>query len=118
MQLKISRFTKNKMVTIELETTAFTLEEMKMLDQLGEPKIEVDKCYGSNPIKFSKRIRTGFKVKARFDASLESDVSVTAGYIDQFLDDVQLQIEEKMYNLSNDFNEELVPSVENRVITY
>lgn len=118
MQLKISRYTKNKMVTIELETTDFNLHEIKMLDQLGEPKIEIDKCYGSNPIKFSKRIRSGFKVKARFDASLESDVSVTADYIENFLDDVQLQIEEKMYNLSNDFNEELVPSVENRKIDY
>lgn len=118
MQLKVDRSTKNKMVTIGLETIGFTLLEHKMLDQLGEPKVEIDKSYGSNPVKFSKRIRNGFKVKVRFDASLENSVDITAGYIDTFIDDVQLQIEEIMFNLSNEFNEELVPSQEVKTITY
>jgi hypothetical protein len=118
MQLKINKVTKNKMVTVVLETTGFTLEENKMLDQLGEPVIEIDKCYGSNPVKFSKRVRSGFKIKVRFDASLESDVNTTAGYVDTFIDDVQLQIEDKMFDLSNEFSEDLVTAQEVKNIIY
>jgi hypothetical protein len=106
------------MVTLELETIGFTLDENTMLDQLGEPRIEMDKCYGSNSIKFCKKIRSGFKVRVRFDASLESDVSITAGYIDQFLDEVQTQLEDKMFNLSNEFSEDLVTSEETKFIKY
>lgn len=110
MKLRIKKSTKNKVVTIELETFFFTDQETRMIQQLGEPIIEIDKTYGSNPVKFSKRVMTGFKAKAKFDASLESDTDVTAGYIEQFLEDVQTQIEAKMYKLSDEYNDELVPS--------
>ena len=110
MKLRIKKFTKNKMVTIELETFFFSDQEKRMLEQLGEPIIEMDKTYGSNPVKFKKKIMTGFKAKARFDASLESDTDVTAGYIEQFLEDVQNQMEMKMEKLADEYNTELIPS--------
>ena len=118
MQLKVNKVTKNKMVTVILETIGFTLDETRMLDQLGEPIIAMDRCYGSNPVKFSKKVRSGFKIKVRFDASLENDVDVTAGYVDTFIDDVQLQIEDKMFDLSTEFSEDLVTAQEIKPIQY
>jgi hypothetical protein len=110
MKLRIKKFTKNKMVTIELETFFFTDQEKRMLEQLGEPVIEIDKTYGSNPVKFKKKVMTGFKAKAKFDASLDSDTDITAGYIEQFLTDVQTQIETKMEQLEDQYNIDLIPS--------
>jgi hypothetical protein len=118
MQLKVNKVTKNKMVTVILETVGFTLEENAMLDQLGEPVISLDKCYGSNAVKFSKKVRSGFKVKVRFDASLESDVDITAGYVDTFVEEVQTQIEDKMFDLSTEFSTDLVTSQEIKPIQY
>lgn len=110
MKLKIKKFAKNKMVTIELETFFFTDREKQMLEQLGEPIIEIDKNYGGNSVKFSKRIMTGFKAKAKFDASLEIDTDITAGYVESFLEEVQLQMEQKMEKLQDDYNSDLIPS--------
>lgn len=109
MKLSVRRFTKNKMVTIELSTTDFSEKENSMLDQLGEPVIEIDKNYGQNPIKFSKKIRTGFKVKVRFDANLEENTDVTATYIESFIEFLQDEMSLAMSQLEFDYTEELIP---------
>lgn len=110
MKLKVIKSTKNKIITVELETIDFSESEMQMLDQLGEPIIDMEKNYGGNTVKFSKRIRTGFKVKVRFDATLEQDTYITTGYIEKFLEAVQDQIELKMGQLLDQYNIELIPS--------
>jgi hypothetical protein len=107
VDLRIKRVTKNKIVSIELNTFNFTQLENKMLDELGEPVIEFNKTYGSNAITFSKRIRSGFKVKVKFDASLENDTDKTAEYISNFLDELKEKLSEAMSNLSFQYNEDL-----------
>lgn len=118
MKLKVRRSTKNKMVTIELETIEFSNRENSMLNELGEPIIEVDKAYGNNPIKFSKKIRSNFKVKVKFDASLENDIEKTAEYIESFLEFIQDLLSKEMEKLSDDYNEELVPKEQVFEISY
>ena len=50
MDLSIKKTTKNKIVTIELETKNFTSNENIMLDQMGEPEIEFNKSYGAKEL--------------------------------------------------------------------
>ena len=58
MRLKVTRTTKNKVITLELATMCFTELENEMLEQLGEPIISIDKNYGQNPVKFAKKIKS------------------------------------------------------------
>ena len=109
MKLKIRRSTKNKVVAIELETIEFTAKEHSMLDQLGEPLVEYDKTYGNNTVKFAKKIRTGFKVKLKFDAKLELDTEKTAEYIEEFIESIQEKLATAMGLLEEDYNEALIP---------
>lgn len=118
MKLKIRRSTKNKVVSIELETIDFTEKEHSMLDQLGEPIIEFDKTFGNNVVKFSKKIRTGFKVKLKFDASLEENTDKTADYIESFVDQIQETLSLSMGLLEEDYNEELIPKEQTFEIKY
>ena len=60
MRLKVTRTTKNKVITLELSTMCFTELENEMLEQLGEPIISIDRSYGQNPIKFAKKIKSNF----------------------------------------------------------
>lgn len=109
MRLKVARSTKNKVITLELTTMCFSDLENEMLEQLGEPVIEMDRNYGNNPIKFSKKIKSNFKVKVKFDANLDSNTDITAGYVDEFLDELQGKLEDAMSKLEDDYNEDLVP---------
>ena len=118
MLLKVDRHTKNKIVTLELTTVNFTDKENDMLDQLGEPIIEMDKTYGSNPVKFSKKIRSGFRVKVKFDLSLEEEADVTADYITDFINELTEQLEAKMDELAEDYEPLLAPDTEYKEIRY
>lgn len=118
MKLKINRTTKNKVVTLELSTACFTELENEMLDQLGEPIIEFDKVYGNNTVKFSKKIRSNFRVKVKFDANLDTDTDMTASYIDQFLDELQDRLSDAMYKVSAEYNTSLIPKEEYICIRY
>lgn len=118
MKLRVRRATKNKVVTLELETIDFTEKENSMLDQLGEPIIDVDQTYGNNAVKFSKKIRTGFKVKIRFDANLENNTEMTAQYIEQFIEYIQEELAVAMSKLSDEYNDELVPKDQTFEINY
>lgn len=118
MKLKVSRTTKNKVVTLELSTSCFTDLENEMLDQLGEPIIAFDKVYGNNVIKFSKKIRSNFRAKVKFDANLEADTDITADYIEQFLDELQEKLSDAMSKVSDEYNTSLVPKEEYICIKY
>ena len=118
MKLKVVRNTRNKIVTLEIYTTCFTDLENEMLDQLGEPIIEFDKVYGNNNIKFSKKIRSNFRVKVKFDANLEADTEITAGYIESFLDELQDKLSEEMTKKSDEYNTSLIPKEEYICIRY
>ena len=66
MQLKYTKSIKKRVISIELETTGFTTNETKALDLFGEPEVVLEKTYaGGFPISINKKIRTGFKVKAK-----------------------------------------------------
>lgn len=118
MKLKVNRSTRNKVVTLELSTSCFTELENEMLDQLGEPIIEFDKVYGNNTVKFSKKIRSNFRVKVKFDANLESDTDITADYIEAFLDELKDKLSEAMFKVSDEYNPSLVPKEEDICIKY
>lgn len=118
MKLKVVRSTKNKIVTLELSTTCFTDLENQMLDQLGEPIIEFDKSYGNNNVKFSKKIRSNFRVKVKFDANLDSDTDITADYIDAFLSELEDKLSEAMFKISDEYNTSLIPKEEYICIKY
>lgn len=88
MQLKYTKAIKKRVITIELETTGFTTNENKALDLFGEPDVTLEKNYsGGFPISISKKIRTGFKVKAKFDGTENMDAAASAA--NQFFDDIQ-----------------------------
>ena len=118
MNLITKKTTRNKIVTIELTTNDFSSIENKMLDELGEPVITFDKNYGSNSVKFSKKIRSGFKVKVKFDASLEADTDKTAEYINLFLEELKDKLSEAMYEVESQYNEDLKSSEEITKIRY
>ena len=118
MKLEVVRSTKNKVVTLELSTSCFTELENEMLDQLGEPIIEFNKAYGNNAVKFSKKIRSNFKVKVKFDANLESDTDVTADFIEEFMDELQEKLSDAMCKVSDEYNTSLIPKEEYIEIKY
>ena len=118
MYLTTKKETRNKIVTITLTTEQFTDKENAMLDQLGEPVITINKSYGANGINFSKKIRTGFKVKVKFDISLDKDSDKTAEYVDSFLEELKEQLSNKMYELESSYNEELKTSCKTEKIVY
>ena len=100
MKLQVTKSTKNKVVTLELETIAFT------------------KMYGNNSIRFAKKIRSNFRVKVKFDANLDSNTDTTADHIEAFLDDIKEAIESAMEKLSDEYNRELIPTTQVFEIKY
>ena len=118
MKLSITKSTKNKVVTVTLETVEFCQKEHLMLDQIGEPIIEMDKMYGNNTVKFAKKIRSNFKVKVKFDGNLDEDTDVTADYISEFLEDIQEKLAEAMGKVSDEYNDFLTPTKQVIAIKY
>ena len=110
MKLRITRSTKNKVVTLEIATVEFTTKEHQMLDQIGEPVIDFNKLYGNNVIKFSKKIRSNFKVRVKFDANLESDTDTTADYIEAFIEDLKDMLSEAMEQVADQYSDFLIPA--------
>lgn len=110
MNLHVTKATKNRVVTILLETTDFSEVENNMLDQLGEPIIAFEKTYGNNIVKFEKKMRTNFNVRVKFDATLETSTDQTAEYIDKFLEDIQELLTNKMEDLIDQYNDAFKPA--------
>ena len=88
MQLKYEKTMNKEIITIELETCNFTSKENKLLDEFGEPIINFNKTYfGSFPVSIEKRIRTGFKVKVKFDGKENCQKAAEAA--NEFFEEIQ-----------------------------
>lgn len=95
MQLKYNNTVKNKIITIELETTNFTKRENLALERFGEPIVKFEKEYnGGFPVSFEKRIKTGFKVRVKFDGTNNLQAATNAA--NQFFEDIQEKLREEM----------------------
>nr|DAV25239.1 MAG TPA: hypothetical protein [Caudoviricetes sp.] len=98
MKLKVQKSISKRIINLEIETASFTPDENKMLDILGEPIIKFEKIYGDNlAVSFEKRIRTGFKIKVRFDGT-ENIVAADAA-CDKFLEDLPEELAKAMEKL-------------------
>jgi hypothetical protein len=98
MQLKYSKKISKRMITIELETANFTPDENKALDEFGEPVINFQKNYSSKfPVAFEKKVRTGFKVKVRFDGT--EDIQAASNAANTFFEEIQEVLSNTMYDL-------------------
>lgn len=118
MKLKVVRTIKNKIIRLDINTQCFTETESEMLEQLGEPIINFEKSYGNNVIKFSKKIKSNFKVTVKFDASLEDDMDKTAEYVMDFVDDLEEMLSEAMAELNDEYILDVIPKEDIREIKY
>lgn len=104
MQLKYENSIRKRVITIELETYNFTQAEIKALDQFGEPVIKFEKNYAGNfPVAISKSIRSGFKVRVKFDGT--EDIEGATAAANQFFEEIQEVLEEEMRNLLDKYND-------------
>lgn len=100
MQLKYFKDLKDKVVTINLETSGFTKEELDMLDDFGEPIIVFDKVYGltvNHHIKFERKIKSGFKLSLKFDGIIDLEDAINSSK--EFMEDIQVALSDAMREL-------------------
>lgn len=116
MKLKVKKTISKRIITLEIETTSFTVEENKMLDILGEPIVSFKKIYGENfGVEIEKKIRTGFKVKVKFDGS--DDIIKADEASDKFLEELPEMLGEMMAKLK-DLYDEIEGKNENKAATF
>lgn len=88
MQLKYENSVKNRIITMELETANFIAREIMALEKFSEPIVKVEKVYRTKfPVSFEKKIRTGFKVKVKFDGNDNMTEAVEAA--NEFFEEIQ-----------------------------
>ena len=88
MQLKYTKTIKNRIVLVELETTSFLPGEVRALEKFGEPVIKLSKMYMDVfPVEIDRKIRTGFKVRVKFDGVADLDLATDAANL--FFEEVQ-----------------------------
>ena len=109
MKLAITKSTKNRVISLELETVEFSATENDMLDQMGEPEIVFEQDYGNTSVKFNKKIRSNFKVRVKFDVNLESDPMKTAEYIDEFQDDIVNALQDALTKVKDSYLTDFKP---------
>ena len=109
MKLAITKSTKNRVISLALETVEFSATENDMLDQMGEPEIVFEKDYGNTSVKFNKKIRSNFKVRVKFDVNLESDPMKTAEYIDEFQDDIVNALQDALTKVKDSYLTDFKP---------
>lgn len=101
MKLKYSIEIKDKKIFIVAETTDFTVDEDKLLNDLGEPVINFRKQYETlYEIEFNRKIKTGFKIAVTFDGAVDLTKANTAALT--FIDDLQSILAENMSTLKNE----------------
>lgn len=95
MQLKYNKQIKNKVITIELETADFTREEETAMERFGEPVVKFEKVYpGGFPINIEKKLKTGFKVRVKFDGT--EDLLKATEAANTFFEDIQEHLREEL----------------------
>ena len=99
MQLKYNNYIRNNVIHMELETTNFTEKENRYLEKLGEPVIKFEKTYaGGHSVAFEKRIKTGFKLRIRFDGT--DDMEAAAQAANEFFFDIEDELKEAIVLLT------------------
>ena len=87
LKLKVLKSINKRIITLEIETTEFTYDKNKILNIFEEPVVSFKKVYGTNlAVKIEKTIRTGFKVKVKFDGTDDIVAADKVSY--QFLEDL------------------------------
>lgn len=95
MQLRYDKSVKNRIITIELETVHFLHRESQALEKFGEPVIKIEKMYKNTyPVSIEKRIKTGFKVKVKFDGTKDFNSAVEAA--NEFFEEISEKLTEEM----------------------
>lgn len=104
MQLKYNNTVKNRIITIELETTSFNKREVTALEKFSEPIVKLEKQYlNKYPVSIERKIRTGFKVRVKFDGTEDMDGAAQAA--SQFFEEIQEVLGEHMRNLIDQLDE-------------
>lgn len=104
MQLKYSKTVKNRVILIELETTSFLPREVVALDKFGEPVIKLEKMYlDVFPVVIERKIRSGFKVRVKFDGTGGLDAATEAANL--FFEEVQEMLSAAMGSLIEQLND-------------
>ena len=88
---------RRRIITLELETTRFTTPEERALAKFGEPIIKIEKTYGAFPVSFERKIKTGFKVRVRFDGTEDLRGAIDAA--NEFFLEIQETLRETMQEL-------------------
>lgn len=103
MQMKYTKSIKNNVITVELETANFSPAETKALDQFGEPEVRFEKNYNAKfPVQIAKKIRSGFKVKVKFDGTEAYDAAAVAANL--FFDEIQEELADTMSVIMDRYN--------------
>ena len=111
MQLRYNNYIRNRVVYMELETDNFTNKENEALQKFGEPVVQIEKTYdGGFPVSLERKIKTGFKVRQKFDGSNNIKQAVNAA--NEFFEDVVDQMRDKMNELMFDKYEDFEYSLE------
>ncbi len=98
MQLKYSKTIKNRVILIDLETTSFLPREVTALEKFGEPVIKLSKMYADVfPVDIDRKIRTGFKVRVKFDGKEDLDAAADAANL--FFEEIQELLSTEMGTL-------------------
>lgn len=100
MQLKYNKTIRNQVITVELETCNFTPKENQLIEQYGEPVIKFEKLYeGRFPVEFERRLKNGFKVRAKFNGA--QDIELAGKAATDFFEDIQLILREELLKLED-----------------
>lgn len=105
MQLKYDRKIQNRIITLTLESVNFTEEEIKMIDDLGDPIINMDKTYQETfkVLIVNKKLKTGFKnVMIKFDGTLDMAKAETA--LTEFIEDLKVIISSELEKIRDIYN--------------
>lgn len=95
MRLKYEKAVKNNIITLTLETSDFDKTEGTALDQFGEPEITFEKQYlGKYNVAFSKKLRSNFKVKVKFDGT--DDIESAAEAANLFLEELEELLQDEI----------------------
>lgn len=100
MQVKYNNYIRNRIVYMELETANFTQKELEALNKFGEPVIKIEKDYQGFPVSLERKIKTGFKVRQRFDGT--EDIKGAVNAANEFFGDIVEQMRDKMNELMFD----------------
>lgn len=114
MQLRYNNRVANRVIYMDLETANFSRKEDDALKKFGEPVIKFEKVYnGGHSISIERRIKTGFKIRVKFDGSEDMAMAVEAAnnFFEDLTDELTLSMQALMEKLENpDYIPEIVGS--------